>query len=176
MSSLWFFRIVKIAFFWFIIYWSVTIYFSWNLTGCISWDEQFCSISFMVASSVNSVDVFFWFLSSKNYQKENWDFFPIFLFIAKWNNWYLFYLGCWYSTMNTTTFFHFPPIIISSVRSLFCCSIMMIVLTSVINIRLVILCILLSKISIVGTWRFIIIPITFWFNSTIAVWSLLYKN
>ena len=62
---------------------------------------------------VNSIDLYFWYLSSKNYQKNMLIFFTIFLFISKWNKWYLFYVSGWYSTMNTTIFSFFPIIIIS---------------------------------------------------------------
>ena len=67
--------------------------------------------------------------------------------------------------MNNTTFSHFLPIIISSVRWLLCCYIIMILLTFVIiiKLRLIIRCI---TIIIGWTWCFTRIPITFWFPVT----------
>ena len=92
----------------------------------------------MADSSVTSVYACFWFLHSKNYQKKVLDLFPILLSVTKWNNWYLFYVGCWYSTMNTTMFYHFFPIMIGYVRNLLYCYIMTILLTLVITSSLII--------------------------------------
>ena len=78
--------------------------------------------------------------------------------------------------MNNTTFLHFPPIIISFVGSLLCCSIMTILLTLVIirRLSLIIRCIVLSKIIIGWNWRFTRIPITFWFPfiKALCMWKL----
>ena len=100
--------------------------------------KKFIIYILMESLYVTSVYAYFWFLHSKNYQKKVLDLFPILLSVTKWNNWYLFYVGCWYSTMNTTMFYHFFPIMIGYVRNLLYCYIMTILLTLVITISLII--------------------------------------
>ena len=94
-----------------------------------------------------------------------WWFIYILLFITKGNQLYLFYIGCWYSTMAATFFISFPPIMHIYRWNLLCCSIMMIMLTLVIHIRLIIRFILFFTIIIGGFWYLEKMPITLWFNS-----------
>ena len=80
----------------------------------------------------------------------------------------IFYVRWRYYTMNSITFFHFLFIIISSVRSLLCCSTRMILfmLVLILRLRLIIQCIVLSTMIINWTWRFTKLPINFWFPFT----------
>ena len=109
-------------------------------------------------------------------RRNSWVFLPIMWFITKWNNWSLFYVEWRYSAMNTTMFLHISPIIISSGRILLCFSIMAVLLTFVIIIRLIIRCIVLSIITICWAWRFTRIPIALWFPFNKYLWLMLYKN
>ena len=95
---------------------------------------------------------------------------------TKWNNWYLFYVGVWYTTINDNLFIHFTPIMYIYGRNLLCYSIMTLLLMFVISIRLIIKLLLLFTIIICRNVCFLIIPINLCFNFTRAVWFMIYKN
>ena len=115
-------------------------------------------------------------MRQNNYQNKVVIYFSIVLFIARENNWYLFFVGSWYTTMNATLFINPYPIILISVRNLLYCSITTILLKLFISSRLMIRSLLLSTIIIGGSWCFSRIPIELWFNFTIVVWFMLYKK
>ena len=138
--------------------------------------QHFILVVFVSDWSVNSVYAPLVLFNHKTTRIKCWILPPILLFINKGNNWYLFFVGVWYSTMNTTLFILFLPIMHISGGKCLCCSIMDILLTMVISSRLIMWFIQLPTIIIGGAWCFVIIPIMFWFNLTRAVCVLWYMD
>ena len=141
-------HIFQLRFFWLCIAWIGKIYLSWNQTEwnfvrvmswlLILWWHLGMWLQFMHLS------VFFnkMIISRKCC-------FSILMFFTKENYWYLFYVRCWYSDMNSNFLIHSYLIFYSSGRNLLCSSIMMILLTLVISTRLIIQFLLFSMMIIV---------------------------
>ena len=127
----------------------------------ISWYEELYSFS-LNFNLVRAFCIFtLLFCVIKELPKGSGGYFPLFLFSINGNNWNMFYVGGWYTTMNATLIIHVSPIIHISGREILCCSMITILLTFVLRIRLLIWYLFCSRIIIGGTWWITRIPITF---------------
>ena len=140
---------LELLFCWFIIIFSSIIWLSWNPTLCniLRWRVLFLIFWWNIRLWLQLMHISGFCIQGIT-RINSWGFVPIIRFITKWNNCWVFYVSWSYSTMNTTTFFHFSPTIISSARRLLCCSIMTILLKLVIISRLIILSIMFSTMKL----------------------------
>ena len=102
------------------------------------------------------------------------EFFSMLLFITKGNNWKMFYVGFWYTTMNATLIIYFLPVMHIYGRHISSCSIISILLPFGIKSMLIIWSLSSSTIIIGDTWWITRMTITFLrdFNILAKWWKL----
>ena len=113
-------------------------------------------------------------LHPKKYLKKVVEFFSMLLFITKGNNWKMFYVGFWYTTMNATLIIYFLPVMHIYGRHISCCSIISLLLPFGIKSMLIIWSLSSSTIIIGDTWWITRMTITFLrdFNILAKWWKL----